>query len=408
MDFRSWKCSPPGNTAGLGSRLAVVALRLGLMPLPSAGDDVLQIAALRIPSELRAGPLGRSDQHGGIAGSARLDDRRNLAARNPAGDLDDFLHGEAVSVAEIVDGAVRSLAQALDGEHMGVGKVADMDVIADAAAVCRRVIFSEYRDMAPLAQCCLEHDRNQMRLGIMILSDSPAFVSACGIEIPKGYEPESMRPVEPANHFFHRQLRFPIGIGRLRAVQLGDRHLLRLSISRSRAGEDDPAHAGAVHRFQQAQRSIDVVMVVFARVLHALPDQAARRKMNDRVDGVLAEYPVQQPGIPQISLVQLPAEHRLAMALLQVVDHDNLLAVFQQRRYCMRTDITGSSRYQYSHGSLSSRKARLICCLLNHTTYSAAWASGLGCWLSRAGSFIVRNDQTGASRRPAPPPIEQT
>ena len=56
------------------------------------------------------------------------------------------LHGISVSVAEIVNSGPASCLQFLKGQDMGLGKVGDMNIIADAGSIRRFVIRTEDRD----------------------------------------------------------------------------------------------------------------------------------------------------------------------------------------------------------------------------------------------------------------------
>ena len=78
--------------------------------------------------------FGAGDQGGGIAGAARGLDTGDVTAGDAAGRGDDFADAEAGAVAEIVD-ALIGLLEGSEYEEMSLGKVVDVDVVADASAV---------------------------------------------------------------------------------------------------------------------------------------------------------------------------------------------------------------------------------------------------------------------------------
>ncbi|MNR66051.1 hypothetical protein D3C85_1893540 [compost metagenome] len=67
--------------------------------------------------------------------------------------------------------------------------------------------------------------------------------------------------------------------------------------------------------------------------------------MDDRINVVLLENTVNERFITKIADAQLAADNRIAVALLQIIDHDDLFTAFCQRRYSMRADIARSPRY---------------------------------------------------------------
>ena len=74
-------------------------------------------------------------------------------------------------------------AEPAEGPHVGVGQVGDMDVVAHRGAVGRRVVGPE--DLRPPArpQRRADDERNQVRLGIVILADLAVGIGAGGVEV---------------------------------------------------------------------------------------------------------------------------------------------------------------------------------------------------------------------------------
>ncbi len=74
--------------------------------------------------------------------------------------------------------------QLLQSQQVRLGQVVDMDVIAHAGAVRRRVIAAEHLDMRPQSHRGEDRERDQMRLGVVVLADRAACIRPGGIEIP--------------------------------------------------------------------------------------------------------------------------------------------------------------------------------------------------------------------------------
>src|SRR5438445_12818798 len=87
-----------------------------------------------------------------------------------ANGLDHFANAEPATGTEIVD-KLAALTQRIENKNVRAGEVADVNVIADACAVWRRVVRTEDGDVLALSQRHLQRERNQVRLGHMILAE---------------------------------------------------------------------------------------------------------------------------------------------------------------------------------------------------------------------------------------------
>src|SRR5712671_3274273 len=66
---------------------------------------------------------------------------------------------------------------------MGLGKVINVNVIANAGAVGRGIIRAEDLDLRPLAKNGLQDERNEMRFRIVIFANLGIGAGAGGVEI---------------------------------------------------------------------------------------------------------------------------------------------------------------------------------------------------------------------------------
>src|SRR5690606_37067736 len=106
-----------------------------------------------------------------ISRSARFHDCLDFPAGNSSRNIDDFFDGEALSVAQVVYSTFRSAAQTVHCKNMRIRQIADVNIVADACAVQRIIIITEYGYMRALAKRRFQNNRNQMRLRIVILAD---------------------------------------------------------------------------------------------------------------------------------------------------------------------------------------------------------------------------------------------
>src|SRR5688572_26063398 len=71
---------------------AGVAVRVGAVPRPGAGDDLLQAGVARAPAELVANAVAGGDEHGGIPRAARSHLGRDGVPGDAAGGLQHLPH----------------------------------------------------------------------------------------------------------------------------------------------------------------------------------------------------------------------------------------------------------------------------------------------------------------------------
>ena len=82
---------------------------------------------------------------------------------------------------------------------MRLRQVEDVDVIADAGAVGRRIIRAENLALRLLAERDLQHVRNQMRLDAMMFAEF--FARAGGVEVAEGDELQPVNLLIPDGGF---------------------------------------------------------------------------------------------------------------------------------------------------------------------------------------------------------------
>ncbi|GAA4039836.1 hypothetical protein GCM10023063_26540 [Arthrobacter methylotrophus] len=115
----------------------------------------------------------------------------------------DFPHGDSGSGAEVVSGFQMAAGlESLSGCNLGLGEVADVDVVADAGAVGRVVIGAEYFWPFACLQC-REHEEKEI---------AGAGVVDPGVARPNDLEVAQRRALEPAGRPWSRMSRPPISL----------------------------------------------------------------------------------------------------------------------------------------------------------------------------------------------------
>src|SRR5947207_20507 len=83
---------------------------------------LFELGVFRVPAEFAFGLLSRGDQLRWVAGTPRLFDDRNFLSRHFLAHGDDFAHGIAVAIAQIIE----ALLARLHGEDVGFSQIDDM------------------------------------------------------------------------------------------------------------------------------------------------------------------------------------------------------------------------------------------------------------------------------------------
>ena len=175
-----------------------------------------------------------------------------------------------------------------------------------------------------------------------------------------------------AQHLLDEQLRAAVGIcGRERMV-LVERQTLRLAIDGGRRAEHQLAHARRGHGLQQAQRAVDVAVVVGERHLVGFAHRLQPGEMDDGGAVVAAQHVLHEGAVADVARFadRRPAgdgrhpRQRLGIAVVEIVDDDDVLPGRQQLDRRVGTDVAGAARDQYRHADPSAgrpnRRARPV------------------------------------------------
>src|SRR5215469_8723324 len=111
-----------------------------------------------------------------------------------AGRFNDFPHRVSISIAK-VECVKRIFVEVLQSSNVRPGEIDDVRVIANTGPVARRIIVTVNRNLFALTESDLQHQRNEMALGLVRLPI--LFRSAGGIEITERDRAQAVDLVVP-------------------------------------------------------------------------------------------------------------------------------------------------------------------------------------------------------------------
>ena len=116
------------------------------MPSPCSRHDVGQFGESRLPAKKLSRKRRIRHEFRRVARSARAQAFGDCMARHAAAGFDHFADAVASACPE-VDAQALARLEPLQRPQVGVGQIIDVDVVADARAVRRRVVVAEDRDL---------------------------------------------------------------------------------------------------------------------------------------------------------------------------------------------------------------------------------------------------------------------
>src|SRR4051794_12101301 len=377
-----------------------------LEPRPCVGDHRLDLRLARDPAQLVADLLRRRHQRRGIARAPALLVDRDLPSGHRARGVDHLAHREAGAVAEVVDLVHAGLRRALEAEDVRLPEVLDVDVVPDRGAVIRRVVRPEHGHVLPLAGGGLEHERDQVRLGLVVLAEVAA--GPRDVEVAQRDRAEPVRPALVGDHAVDRELRVPVGVDRVGGQRLGHGHLGGLAVDRAGRGEHEPPDARLAHRVEEVQRRDEVAAVVALGVLDGLRDERERREVQHRVP------PLGEGGLGGLEVVERHVEvagalrDRARMAAVEVVEDRDVVARVDELGGHDRADVAGAAGHEELHAAESHTSprypervlVRLTGALMVALALLAAPSAGAAKKLSRVAQQVSDDSRSAAAIEP--------
>jgi hypothetical protein len=125
-------------------------------------DDGSEIIVLWCPPEHLAGTIGSRNDLRWIAGAARCDLDLEVDTRDALDHLNHLTHRETMAIAAIKGHRGATRAQIAQRVRMRADEVADVDVIANAGTVRRRIISPIDFELRSKREGCLDGDLDQV------------------------------------------------------------------------------------------------------------------------------------------------------------------------------------------------------------------------------------------------------
>ncbi len=149
-----------------------------------------------------------------IAGAARLFAHVELEAGDLLDAREDFAHAVAMPIADVRDQRLAAGAQVVERIQVRGGEVFDVDVVAHAGAVGRRVVGAEHRQVRALADRGLAGHLDQQRGGARRLADAALRVGAGHVEIAQHDVAHRRGRAQVAQHPLGHELGGAVGVDR--------------------------------------------------------------------------------------------------------------------------------------------------------------------------------------------------
>lgn len=331
----------------------IVAVRMLFVPFPGGGENFFRGRMRGMPAEDGFAFGRRGDEDGGVSGAARFFRHFEIDARDRFGRFYHFADAASGLAAQIENIALAAVQEIAHGQDVSVGEIGDVDVIADAGAVFRRVIRAEDGDMVAYALRRFQNERDEMRLRIVIFADGAALCRPGRIEIAERDVAKAVSGGEIGEHMLNDEFRAAVDIGRTVREIFFNRRFLRLPVHGGGGGEDDFGNARFLQSEQKVERAFHIVFVIFGRVFHRFADKRRRGEMDDAGNIVATE----RLG-DKINVVNVAADerdifrHGFFVTGRKIIKDDGRESGRCQSEHGVRTDVAGTAGDKNIHRSL--------------------------------------------------------
>lgn len=321
----------------------------GIFPhkIPGAVHDVGEVA-FGGPAQELIGFCGIGDEGWWIAGTAWADFAADGLAGRGFGGLDYFQDGIAFARAEVDGKGIAFLFEMLKGADVGVGKVVDVDVVAEAGAVGRGIVRAEDLQLKIAGQRGLESERDEVRFRIVEFTDLAGLVGSGGIEVAQAGDMQSVGSAVGFEGIFEGELGGAVGIDGLAGIVFGDGDFDRNAVDGAGGAEDEVTDTGVDGGVEEGERVGHIVAEILARVGDGLSDIAVGGEVHDGID--TREHMMKFALVADVALDELEAFGELAEAGGKIVVDDDVIAGFAQGAGGMTADVTCASDNENGHG----------------------------------------------------------
>src|SRR5215471_20005990 len=218
------KSTSPQTSLGVRRKLA--------FPCQRMAHDAFQVVEMRLPFEHSAGAVGIRHDPWGVSPPPRGDLDLEIDPRDAFDRVDPLEHGKAAAVTAIERDGGAARAQMGQGIGMRAHEVADVNIVADASAVWRRIIGAEDLDDRPQADRGFHCDLDEVSGSFGRLTDTAERVGARDVELTQDYVAQAMGAGRVAQHDLGHELGGAIWRGRHRRIVFAHRYPFGIAIDR--------------------------------------------------------------------------------------------------------------------------------------------------------------------------------
>src|SRR5256884_635284 len=310
-----------------------------LLPREPGADDGIEIVEARLPAKLPADALGAGYERRRVSGAARLLAHLEGLARHPLDAGENLPHAVTVSVADVKRGRAAPRAQVLEGVEVRGRQILDVNVVADARAIGRRIVGAEDRDLGSLADRRLAGDLDEQRRIRGRLADAAAGIRARDVEVAQRYVAKRRGFGHGREHPLRHELGGTVGIdGRGRGV-LGGHAPGRDAVDRRAGGKHEVPHLALEAALKERARRAGVVEIVLERTAHRLRHDAAGGEMHHRVDAMRVERGAHGVAVADVADHERYIEHRLPEPAREIVESHHPLGARAQLQRHVTADV---------------------------------------------------------------------
>ncbi len=320
------------------------------MPFPGGGDNIFDFGVLNFPAEFLLCLGGIGVKRGGVAGAAFGFHYGNFQAGDCFDRRDNFADGVGGAGAEVVEIGGAGFVEFIKDRNVGTGKVVHMHVVTQAGAIGGRIIGAEDLDVFATSGGGVDHEGDEMGLGVVVFADRAVLRRSGGIEIAEGREAESVGVRECLEAVLDVELGLPVGVDGCLREGLHHGQGLRLAVSRAGRGKDEFGNAVIEHGLEKAEGRDEVVLVVLAGFGDRFAHVGEGCEMHDQLDLFLAENFANRFGIAKIAIIEGNGwMHGGSMPEDQVVEYHGFVTRSLQLTHAMATNVAGSSYDENFH-----------------------------------------------------------
>ncbi len=286
---------------------------------------------------------------GGSPGAARRDLHGQLVADHALHRVEHLKHRIAAPVAAVQHGRGPARLDVAQGGDVSGGKIADVDIVALAGTVARRVVLAIDLDQRPKPERRLDRDPDQVDDVRPLLAGAPGGVGAGDVEIAQRHRREAgIGGGDVAQHLLAHQLGVAVGVDRPGRRVLADRRAIRDAVDGGTGRKDEAPDPCFQRGLGKGQRPERVVAIIFGRLRHRFRYGDAGCEMHDRSDVVIGEDALEPRRIVHASLVKRHGlRHRRADAGREIVEHDRAVSGIKKRQHDVAADIAGTAGHKH-------------------------------------------------------------